>query len=82
METKDETMERANKVWSLYEAMDNVVPEGTSLKEVIAAAVIFIANSISQANLDEEGEEVLCNSLPDKTRTAIELIKATEEEAS
>lgn len=84
METNEkELKERMDKAWSTFEAMCDVVPKGVSLKEVTAASVLLIADCITQANLNEEEEEMFCNSIPDKVRAAVELIKSTaEEEAS
>ena len=70
-----ELNESMDKVMSAYEAMNNAVPDGVSLKETMSAAVILIANCIVQGKLSEDEEEVLCDHLGEKTRGAIELVK-------
>jgi hypothetical protein len=76
METNEkELKERMDKAWSTFEAMCDVVPKSVSLKEVTAAATLLIADCITQADLNEEEKEVFCNSIPDKVRAAVELLK-------
>jgi hypothetical protein len=66
---------RMSKVMSAYEAMNNAVPDGVSLKETMSAAVLLIANCIVQGKLSEDEEEVLCDHLGEKIRGAIEIVK-------
>ena len=83
METNEkELKEGMDKAWSTFEAMCDVIPKNVSLKEVTAASVLLIADCIVQANFNEEEEEVFCNSIPDKVRAAVELLKPAKEEAS
>ena len=70
-----ELKESMDKVMSAYEAMNNAVPDGVSLKETMSAAVLLIANCIVQGKLGEEEEDVLCDHLGEKIRGAIELVK-------
>lgn len=70
--------EKAKRLQSVYEAISKAVPEHTSVKKVQSAAVFLIANSIIQANLDKDEEDVLCDSFPTKIKTAIELLREEE----
>jgi hypothetical protein len=70
-----ELNESMDKVMSAYEAMNNAVPDGVSLKETMSAAVLLIANCIVQGKLSEDEEEVLCDHLGEKIRGAIEIVK-------
>ena len=70
--------EKAKRLQFVYEVISEAVPEHTSVEVVQSAAVFLIANSIIQANLDKDEEDVLCDSFPTKIKTAIELIREEE----
>lgn len=73
-------MENTDRIFKVYEAMNQAVPDDNNRLEVMRAAEMIIANCIAQSGVDKDNEERIYKAIADDVKHMTASLKVLIEE--